>query len=364
MPATGEWSRTVATIKDVAREAGVSIATVSRVFNDSVLVSPDTRRQVRDVAERLNYWPNGVARSLITSRTHTVGVLLPELHGEFFSSVIRGIDGAARRERHHLLVSSSHADTRELLSALRTMRGRIDGLIVMAPDVNAPAIRDSAGSTPVVLLDPGGEVDGYDTISIANYEGAYAVVRHLVAVGHRRIATITGPERNVDARERLSGYRTALRDAGLEVEPELETRGDFGEASGYEAARTLLRRRRRPHAIFAGNDYMALGVLRAAAEAGLRVPEDVAVAGFDDIEMSRCLSPPLTTVRVDTFHLGERAVGLLLRAMRHTGGREPVEHRHEVLSTTPIIRRSCGAPPDHGRKRGTLSPEAKRPARP
>src|SRR5205085_1128381 len=123
----------MATIKDVAREAGVSVATVSRVFNNRELVSEDTRREVTRVAERLNYWPNGVARSLITSRTHAIGVLLPDLHGEFFSEIIRGVDLAARREGLHLLVSSSHADAEEMVSALRSMRGRIDGLIVMAP---------------------------------------------------------------------------------------------------------------------------------------------------------------------------------------------------------------------------------------
>jgi LacI family transcriptional regulator len=333
----------VATIKDVAREAGVSIATVSRVFNDSNLVSTETRRQVRDVAARLNYWPNGVARSLITSRTNTLGLLLPELHGEFFSAVIRGIDRAARQHGQHLLVSSSHADHRELLAALRTMRGRIDGLIVMVPDVDAPSIRDSAGESPVVLLDPGGGVDGYDTISIANSEGASEVIRHLLRLGHRRIATVTGPERNADARERLLGYRGALREGGGELDTALEVRGDFGEASGYEAARKLLHLSERPTAIFAGNDYMAVGVLRALADAGVRVPEEIAVVGFDDIEMCRYLTPPLTTVRVDTFHLGERAVKMLRAALRSRVDRATRVTHHEVLATTPVIRRSCGA---------------------
>jgi LacI family transcriptional regulator len=336
----------VATITDVAREAGVSIATVSRVFNDSDLVSPETRRRVRDVATRLNYWPNAAARSLITSRTHTLGVLLPELHGEFFSSVILGIDRAARQEGFHLLVSSSHADTRELLSALRTMRGRIDGLIVMAPDVDAPAaIRHSAGTTPIVLLDPEGEVEGYDTLSIANFEGAYALTRHLLGHGHRRIATITGPEGNADARERLGGYRAALRDSEIALAPELEVRGDFTEPSGYAAVREVLALDPRPTAIFASNDYMAVGAMRALAKAGVPVPAQISVAGFDDIEMTRYLSPPLTTVRVDTFHLGERAVHLLLRATRAASAGEAERHLHEVLPTSLVVRASSGPLP-------------------
>ena len=150
----------MATIKDVAKLAGVSVATVSRVFNDSSLVSEPTRDHVRGVAEQLNYWPNGVARSLITSRTNAIGVLLPDLFGEFFSEVIRGIDRSARKLGLHLLLSSSHADTEELIAALRVMRGRIDGLIVMAPDVDAPgAIQASGVDFPYLLIDPGIGVD-------------------------------------------------------------------------------------------------------------------------------------------------------------------------------------------------------------
>lgn len=334
----------VATIKDVAREAGVSTATVSRVFNDSEIVSDDTRRQVREVAARLNYWPNAVARSLITNRTHTLGLLLPELHGEFFSGVIRGIDLATRAAGMHLLVSSSHADTHELVAALRSMRGRIDGLIVMAPDVDAPAaVRESAGPIPIVLLDPGAGGNGCDSIAIANFEGAHAVVSHLLGLGHRRIATITGPERNFDARERLGGYHAALSEGGGEIAARLERAGDFTEPSGYRAGLELLALEPRPTAVFVANDYMAVGLLRAAQEAGVRVPEDLAIAGFDDIEIARYLDPPLTTVRVDTFRLGEQAVDLLLRATRGDSARRPGS-RHTKLATTLVVRRSSGAP--------------------
>ena len=191
----------MATIRDVAREAGVSIATVSRVFNDSSIVSEDTIRQVREVAARLNYWPNGA-----------LGVLLPDIYGDFFSEVIRGIDLAARKHGFHLLVSSSHADSDALSEALRSMSGRIDGMIVMAPDVDAPAaIRGFASRCPLVLLNPGQEVEECDTISIANYDGAYEMVRHLLEMGHRRVGMVRGPERNLDAEQRLQGYHAALR---------------------------------------------------------------------------------------------------------------------------------------------------------
>jgi LacI family transcriptional regulator len=328
----------MATIKDVAREAGVSVATVSRVFNESERVSVETERAVRAVAGRLDYWPNAAARSLITSRTHALGVLLPDLYGEFFSEVIRGIDLAARREGFHLLVSSSHSDTDALVAALRSLRGRIDALIAMAPDRDAPAaITACTGALPVVLLNP--PAAGCDTVSLANFDGAYTVVRHLVALGHTRIATITGPARNGDAQQRLDGYHTALRDAGIEPSPVLEIHGDFTEASGSAAAAQIMQRDPLPTAVFAANDYMALGFLSALRDARVRVPERMAVTGFDDIAIARYLDPPLTTVRVDAFALGERAVQRLLASgrLRH------LETRHEILPATLVVRRSCGS---------------------
>ena len=317
----------MATIRDVAREAGVSIATVSRVFNDSSLVSEATVRNVREVSARLNYWPNGVARSLITSRTHALGVLLPDMYGEFFSDVIRGLDNAARQHGFHLLVSSSHADSEALADALRSMSGRVDGLVVMAPDVDAPlAVKGFSSRCPVVMLNPGRDVEECDTLAIANDEGAADMVRHLLSVGHRRIAILRGPVRNLDAEQRLQGYRTALREAGLTPDPALE----------------LARRRDPVDAIFVANDHMAVGVLSGLRDAGLSVPGDVAVAGFDDIAMARYTSPPLTTVRVNTSLLGERAVELLLRARRSAN---PSVKQHEVLPTTLAVRASCGQRP-------------------
>ncbi len=331
----------MATIKDVAREAGVSIATVSRVFNESDLVSEDTRRQVREVAARMRYWPNGVARSLITNRTNALGVLLPDLYGEFYSEVIRGIDLAARKEGFHLLISSSHADTAELVDAIRSMRGRIDGLIVMAPDVDAPAALETSGANfPLVLIDPAAEVTGFDSISIANYQGAFAMVKHLVKLGHRRIATIMGPERNGDARQRLEGYRAALRDSGIARSADLEIPGDFTEPSGYEAVSTLLRLHPRPTAVFSGNDYMAVGVMGALSDAGVKVPEGMAVGGFDNIALARYLNPPLTTVRVDAYGLGQKAVSRLLLIRRAP---QSARRRRDVLRTTLVVRGSCGS---------------------
>ena len=332
----------MATIRDVARASRVSVATVSRVFNESPRVSEATRSRVVKAATRLGYWPNGTARSLITNRTHALGVLLPDLHGEFFSEVIRGIDSAARQRRLHLLVSSYGTASDDLLSALRTVRGRVDGLIVMAPDVGVSvALHLRAGGGPTVLLNPEMDVPGRDSISIANVDGAHAVVGHLLGLGHKRIATVTGPEKNIDARQRLEGFRGALRERGFEPQPELEVRGQFTERSGYEAALELLERRTKPTAIFAANDHMAVGVLGALQDLRVRVPQDIAVVGFDDIPMARYLTPPLTTVHVDMTRLGQRAVEMLLEPAPPGAS----DGRREILSTTLVLRGSCGSQP-------------------
>jgi LacI family transcriptional regulator len=310
----------VATIRDVARMAGVSIATVSRVFNGSPRVSEGARERVQAASTELDYWPNVAARSLPTNRAHALGVLLPDLYGEFFSEVIRGIDQAARHEKYQILLSSSHADTGALLSAARSMRGRIDGLIAMAPDDGSTAaIEQVARRFPVVLLNPRLQLEGCSSVSIANFEGARAMVRHLIGLGHRRIAMIKGPPGNVDADERLRGYREARGRNGRDDEPGLEIPGDFTEASGYRAAAAVLDLDPRPTAVFAANDYMAVGLLSALREAGVEVPRSLAVTGFDDIAIAQYVSPPLTTVRVEAHELGGRAIRMWVEAARGHG---------------------------------------------
>lgn len=331
----------MATIKDVAREANVSVATVSRVFNDSGPVSTETRQLIRDVAERLRYFPHGGARSLITSKTSTLGVLLPDLYGEFFSEVLRGMDQAAQRSGYHLLVSSSHDAKDEIEAAMRAMRGRVDGLVAMSPHVDAASlVSNVAAALPVVLLSCAVSGDTYDTLTIDNRRGAQAVLRHLLGLGHRRIAVISGVPGNYDADERMRGYRKAMREAGIAVPNDWELAGDFTESSGYDAVGAFLALRPRPTALFAANDSMAIGAMFGLREAGLRVPDDVAVVGFDDIPMARYMSPPLTSVHVDIAALGGRAVRTLLHAI---GEKNTHVRRHQRLTTTLVIRQSCGA---------------------
>jgi len=329
------------TIKDVARAAEVSVATVSRVQNGSTRVRAETARRVQETALRLGYVPHGGARSLSTSRTHTIGVLLPDLYGEFFSEVIRGIDQAAQHQGYHLLVSSSHDGRPALEAALRSMRGRVDGLIVMWPEMDTDiAVRNLPAGFPVVLLNSPASADAFDVIMIANFDGARAMVCHLLDLGHKRIAIIKGAEGNVDAAERLRGYRAALAEAGVVPSPELEVAGDFNEESGFRATGELIHCKARPSAIFAANDAMAIGALSALREAGLRVPADVALAGFDDIPMARYMDPALSTVHVDISALGEHATLRLLAAVRD---KDRHVHRAETLPTTLVLRRSCGA---------------------
>ncbi|HSP36074.1 MAG TPA: LacI family DNA-binding transcriptional regulator [Thermoanaerobaculia bacterium] len=326
-----------ATIHDVAARAGVSVATVSRVLNRKNVVREETSRQVRDAARSLDYVPNVAARALSARRSQTIGVLLPDVHGEFFSEVIRGIDSAAWASGYHILVSGWHSDLVEMLQMIGAMRGRVDGLVVMAPDVAVATLNEQLRSElPLVLLSSSGGT--HPAIAIDNYGGARAVMRHLASLGHTRIAFIRGPSHNVDARERLRGFRRA---SGLAPGESVEFDGDFGESSGREAALRIAQTRPRPTAVFAANDSMAVGALTAFAELGLAIPDDIAVVGFDDIPIARYVDPPLTTVRVDIADVGRRAVSILLDSLAHPRTRS--KPRRECVPTSLVIRKSCGS---------------------
>ncbi|MEP6908254.1 MAG: LacI family DNA-binding transcriptional regulator [Pseudoxanthomonas sp.] len=303
------------TIKDVARVADVSVATVSRALNGHSNVVADVRERVHAVARSLKYSPNAAARSLSSRRTHTLGVVLPDLYGEFFSELVRGIDQAARLSGMHLLVSSDHGHPEEQSAALRTMVGRVDGLLVMSPYVAKPALlAEDLSLLPVVLINTQAVADGFAAISVDNYGGAVEMVEHLVKAGHRQIAFVAGPQENFDAHERLRGYRDALA-RRVPSSTEWIIPGDFDEASGYRAGQQMLAATALPDAVFAANDMMALGCLFAFAQAGINVPGDIAVAGFDDIPLARYVHPTLTTMRVNIADVGARAVAMLLESI-------------------------------------------------
>ena len=325
------------TIKDVARVAGVSVATVSRALNGAANVLPATRSRILAAAKELRFMPSGAARSLITRRTDTVGALLPDLHGEYFSEFIRGIDQAARARGLHLLLSSSHGNADEAAAALRAMNGRVDGMLVMSPHVDADFLEHNLPSgQPTVLVNPAVSLPDHPTFIVDNYGGARAMTRHLVDSGRKRIAFIGGPAGNPESRERARGYRAGLRKGA----PALVFDGDFTEESGYAAGRRIAQSEPRPDAVFAANDIMAIGCLAALGAAGLRVPQDVALAGFDDIPIARYVSPALSTVHVPIAALGRAALEALALAIEAPVARPapPV-----VMPVEIVVRSSCGA---------------------
>jgi len=330
-----------ATIKDVAREARVSVASVSRSLNGNGGVTAETALRIRAAADRLRYVPHAAARMLITRRSNTIGALLPDLYGEFFSELIRGIDLAARARGLHLLVSSSHDDANEAATALRSMRGRVDGLLVMSPHADAVFLRQNLPpNLPTVLMNTRLDGCNYCALSVDNDGGARQVVEHLLATGRQRIIFIQGPPGNHDASEREVGYRETLAANTVVCCPAVMLRGDFSEASGYRAGQRIVAMRPRPDAVFAANDMMAIGCMTALHEAGIRVPDEIAVSGFDDVPMARYVTPALTTIQVRIAELGGQAMELLGAQIDNPDAVVTGTHRRVV--TELVVRASSG----------------------
>jgi LacI family transcriptional regulator len=303
---------TEATIRDVAHRAQVSVASVSRVLNHFESVSEETRARVTAAVDELGYVPHAGARSLSLARTGAIGVVLPNLHGEFFSEIVRGMDQLAARRGYLLLLSNMHAQSGKADAVLRAMRGRVDGLIVMAPHLEDQEFATALPrGTPAVLVNTRAEVRDKPAIRLDNAAGARLVAEHLIAIGRRRIVHISGPLGNIDAEERAEAFRQVLASAkGVQS---TIVQGDFYEASGRAAVTALIDTGQEFDAVFAGNDMMAIGALETLRERGFKVPEDVAVAGFDDVPLASHLG--LTTVRVRIAELGERAIERLIRML-------------------------------------------------
>jgi LacI family transcriptional regulator len=328
-----------ATIKDVAREARVSVASVSRALNGGSGVTAETGERIRAAANRLRYIPHAAARMLITRRSNTIGALLPDLYGEFFSELIRGVDLAARARGLHLLVSSSHDSAEDAAAALRAMQGRVDGMLILSERVDAAFLHANLPKAlPAVLLNSAMQGSEYNVISVDNYAGACAMVRHLLGAGHTSVAHISGPAGNFDAQQREKGYRAAMAE-GASAEPLNIVAGDFTEESGYRAGRELLSQKVRPRAVFAANDMMAVGCLSALRQAGVRVPQDVALAGFDDIPIARYVSPQLSTVRVSIADLGRNALERLAALLENPDQTAVAD----TLGCEIVVRDTCGA---------------------
>ncbi len=331
-----------ATIHDVASKAGVSIATVSRVLNRSSPVSSNKRALVLEAADALGYSPNPAALSLLSKRTGGIGVLLPFLSGEFFSELLRGLDDAAHEHGLVLIVSSSHRSPSDFQRSMRMVDKRVDGLVVMAPEIDpASAASILERDTPVVFINTYADGVPADVINFDNHAGGLAVTQHLLDLGHRRIAMVRGPDDARDAHERARGYRDAMRRAGVTDTAALEIPGGYARESGFEAAQEILRWAERPTAVVAANDYCAKGVMSALSKEGVQVPEEVSVTGFDGLPSGEYSVPPLTTVRVPIREIGYRAIRQL--AMRLGGELADGGHLRRV-EPVELVARGSTAP--------------------
>jgi LacI family transcriptional regulator len=330
------------TIRDVARHAGVSISTVSRVLNDSCPVQEDKRRLVLDASRALGYSPNPAALSLLNKKTGGLGVLLPFVNGEFFSELLSGLDQAAQDNDQFLVVSTSHRRPSEFQKAIRVLDKRVDGLIVMAPELDAAGTASILKTKmPVVLLNTYAEGLNADVYNFNNLEGARDLTRHLLALGHRRIALIMGPPHSGDAQQRAEGYRLAMAEAGVADTTPLEVEGGYTREAGFAAAEAIARLRPRPTAIVAANDYCAMGAISALHTLGIAVPDDIAVGGFDGLSSAQYSFPPLTTVRVPIREIGYRAVERLVARLNDDQAlREQVVVPVELLVRDSTARRT------------------------
>jgi LacI family transcriptional regulator len=328
----------MATIREVAESAGVSYATVSHVINNTRVVTQETRERVLAAMAALNYRPNALARSLRQGKTNTLGLVLPDSANPFFAEISRSIEDAAFKKGYSVFLCNTELDTqRELFYVDVLSKKQVDGIIFVAAGDQADSLdfllRENM---PVVMIDrdlPNVEVDAVLT---DHQLGGYLATHHLIELGHKRIACIAGPSSITPSAERITGYRKALEEAGLPCDENLILRGDYHAQSGMEITQLILKMDPRPTAIFALNDLMALGALRAAAEAGYSVPRDLAVVGYDDLELARFTTPPLTTIAQPKKEIGAQAVTLLVDQMTR---KNRVPNR-VVLAPALIIRRS------------------------
>ncbi|NQV49394.1 MAG: LacI family DNA-binding transcriptional regulator [Candidatus Marinimicrobia bacterium] len=332
------------TISDVAREAKVSTATVSRVLNKSDKVRSITRDRVNAVIRKLNFIPNVNALGLQRKKTKTVGLIFPDASAYYFAEIIQGINRHLSQNDHQILISSAHDEAEEIKIVNGFVKGgRIDGLIMMMPSANGnngfkiPL----AYEIPEVFISCEINAPRATTILLDNYNAAREMVEHLSRLGHKRIAFIHGGEHNYDARERYRGYVDGRRICQADEDVNLEVVGNFTESSGFQATLELMKCKPQPTAIFAANDAMAIGAIEAARALKLRVPSDLAIVGFDDISSAAYMDPALTTVHVPLRRLGRLAAEALLKNLNTDSAERTTEKI--IIPLQHVIRRSCGS---------------------
>lgn len=328
------------TIKDVAKRAGVSVTTVSRVLNHHPHVSDDLVQRVNATIAELGFSPSRVAQRLRSTASHLVGVVFSDIANPFYIDVLRSIEYALCEQGISVLISNADSDpTREEAFIRIMLNENVAGLIIAPTTEDVPALaRAAAGGLPIVVIDRRMNNMDVDTVLVDNFKGALAAVQHLTRLGHARLGVLSGPLHLTSGRERYTGYLQAMSDAGLAVDSSLTRFGDYRESSGYRLAQELLSAPNPPTALFIANNLMTIGALNAIHELGCRIPDDVAVIGFDDLPWAISLNPPLTTVAQPTTEIGLRAAELLLDRIKDPDK----SSRSIILPARLMVRASCG----------------------
>lgn len=330
------------TIRHVAKAAGVSITTVSRAINGTGRISNTTRRRVLQYAQDLGYQPNELARSLVGKSTQTIAVIVPDITNPFFPELIKGIETVAGAREYLVLLCDSADDPIKAWTDLAALRRKqVDGIILAGVRLDGNRLAAVTSGLPVVTVDREVQLPGASVVQSDHRKGAAMATQHLLDLGHRRVAHITGTPGLDVAEARRAGYAEVLELAGVGLDEALVMPGGFLEEDGYQAANELIRRNVDFTAVFAANDLSAIGALAAFEEQGLRVPSDVSVVGFDDIHLASYIRPRLTTVRQHICQLGARATEILIDQLWND---DPAEARHETLPVDLVVRDSTAPP--------------------
>jgi len=328
------------TISDVAKKSGVSTTTVSHVINETRFVSDNVKKHVLDVIKELGYQPNSLARSLRKKETHTFGLILPDSANQYFAEIQAGVEKAAYEKGYSVILCNTEGDeAKEKLYGKVLRNKQVDGILFISVSEHSETMRSLyEENIPLVLIDRDLSDITLDSVVADNYQGGYLVTRHLLSLGHTRIACITGPAGILPSGRRVAGYKTALEEAGIQFTEELVCSGDFHATSGKIATTQLLNTSNPPTAIFAFNDLMAVGAIQAAGESKYKIPSNLAVIGFDDIELASFLSPTLTTIRQPKKEMGYLAIQMLVDRIEN----HDLPTRKVVLPVSLIVRESCG----------------------
>ena len=338
-------------IGDVARKAKVSTATVSRVINGSSAVREATAAHVRSVVAALNYVPNNSARNLRAGCSNLFGLIVSDIKNPFFPDLIDGFEALAAEQGIDVIFTHTNYDSHRLAVCMRRLVERnVDGIAVMTSEVEEHALELATQShVPLVLLNQAGLADRYRNVWVDYSRGFQEAVEHLKQLGHREFAFIAGPPGFSSSRRRRSAFRAALQRSGLKIRKECIVVGDLHVEGGYAAMEQILRLHPRPTALLAANDLMAVGALQAAQAAGVRVPHDLSIVGFDDLPIAKMMYPPLTTIHLSRHQIAARAFALLLEAVRSYKAPKPQQLTR--VSPKLVVRGSTAAPPTPGAER-------------